>query len=135
MDKTNARYLQKCDFVDEIDGAVMDVSFISQKLMYEALSSVVKDGGEIITLVKPQFECGKSALNKNGIVKDKKQHEKVIYDLVAAAQNFGLYAQNLTTAPLKPKKNIEYLLLFTKGGAIKLHEQTVKRTINEKGEK
>ncbi len=134
MDQTNARYLQKSNFTQEIDGAVMDVSFISQKLMYEALSSVVKDGGTIITLVKPQFECGKSALNKCGIVKDKKQHEKVICDLIATALSFDLFAQKLTVAPIKPKKNIEYLLLFTKGGRLKLNDTMVKAIVNQKGE-
>ena len=134
MDKTNARYLTCTNFNDQIDGAVMDVSFISQKLMYEALSSVVKDGGNVITLVKPQFECGKSALNKNGIVKDVKQHEKVICDLMDAARTYGLFAQNLTTAPIKPKKNIEYLLWFTKGGTQKLNAQSVKDIIYKQGE-
>lgn len=114
MDNFNARNLTSDMFSEPIDGAVIDVSFISLTYILGAVASAIKSGGEIIALIKPQFECDNKSVGKNGIVKGAEKHKKIIakiYDFSVAA---GLSPINLTTAPIVQGKNIEYLIWLLK---------------------
>ncbi len=118
MEKFNARELTSEMLGERCDLAVMDVSFISQALLYEAVRSVLKDGGILISLIKPQFECGRAALGRGGIVKDKKVRVNVIRSVVDKASAFGLTLTGLAPSPIKGGDgNEEYLAMFVYGKA------------------
>lgn len=113
MEGFNARQLSVCDIEEKVDLAVMDVSFISQTLLYPAVSSVLKDGGMFISLVKPQFEAGKAHVGKNGIVKDEKIHKSVCEDIKENALIFGLQCIEIIDSPIRGGDgNKEFLALF-----------------------
>lgn len=117
MEGVNARTLTADSFEDEIDGVVMDVSFISQTLIYPAISLFLKKGAPMITLVKPQFEVGKENVGKKGIVKDKKGTllEMVLLKIKLAAEDNGFSVEKTICSPIKGGKgNTEYLTLFYK---------------------
>lgn len=117
MEGTNARTLTKADLGQEIDGAVMDVSFISQTLIYPALSGLLPSGAPLITLVKPQFEVGRENIGKNGIVKDKKGNllQMLMQKIGQAADENGFSLLQTITSPIKGGKgNTEYLAHFIK---------------------
>jgi 23S rRNA (cytidine1920-2'-O)/16S rRNA (cytidine1409-2'-O)-methyltransferase len=116
MEGTNARTLTPEMLGEPCDLAVSDLSFISQALIYHTVALNVKKGGEFISLIKPQFEAGKEALNKNGIVKDRKTHVSVIRGLFEAAEKLGLYPEALAPSPIEGGDGKrEYLALFRIG--------------------
>ena len=108
----NARNLTKPIIDDNIaDVVVMDVSFISQKLLYPAISAISKSGTDVITLIKPQFEAGKSAIGKKGIVKDEKVRKQVVQDVIDSAISHGFEFVNVCESPITGGDgNVEYLL-------------------------
>lgn len=112
LDNTNARYLTEDILGERVDGVTSDVSFISLTYILDGVKNVLKDNGIAILLIKPQFECGKEFLNKNGIVKDVSAREKAIKKIYNACYEKGLFAVNFTTAPIKENKNVEYLILL-----------------------
>lgn len=117
MEGVNARTLTADMFADALDGAVMDVSFISQSLIYPALSRLLPSGAPLITLVKPQFEVGRENIGKNGIVTDKSGalRRLVMQKLADAAAQSGFELVNETVSPIKGGDgNTEYLALFIK---------------------
>ena len=115
MEGTNARELTKEDFPDKIEGAVMDVSFISQTLIYPALARILSEGAPLVTLIKPQFEAGRSQVGKKGIVRDPAVHKEVIENVIRYGEDNGLYSHGLTFSPVTGTKgNIEYLLYMRK---------------------
>lgn len=97
------------------DFCAMDLSFISITKVLENVKKMMNaDKQEIVSLIKPQFEAGKELVGKNGVVREKTTHLKVINDVLSYAQTIGLYPQKLTFSPIKgPAGNIEYLVLFT----------------------
>ena len=108
----NARELS-ADELGCFDLAVMDVSFISQTLIHPALATVLNDGAAFVSLIKPQFEAGRQALGKNGIVKDKKDRESAILKVVESAQICGFELAGLINSPITGGDgNREYLALF-----------------------
>lgn len=110
----NARNLNENDF-GIFDCAVMDVSFISQTLIIPALSGIICDNGFFVSLIKPQFEAGRQAIGKNGIVKKDKDRENSILRVVECAQACGLSLAGITVSPIKGGDgNIEYLAYFIK---------------------
>lgn len=113
-DRTNARYIDEDTFGELVDFACIDVSFISLKLILPAVFNILKRGGDIIALIKPQFEAGSRHLSKKGIVNDKKIREQVCNDIKNFAINLGLEYIDITTAPIKPNKNIEFLIFLCK---------------------
>jgi 23S rRNA (cytidine1920-2'-O)/16S rRNA (cytidine1409-2'-O)-methyltransferase len=115
MDRTNARYLTREQFSERIDGVVSDVSFISLKLIFPAISTLLSDGGRAFVLVKPQFEAGRDKIGKSGIV-PKLYHPNVLKEIYAAAIENGLAPEKIVNAPLRERKNVEYILLLRKGG-------------------
>ena len=109
----NAKFLKKEDFQDEIDLIVADLSFISEKAVLPVFKTLLKEAGRMIILIKPQFEMGEKRKFKNGIVSDEKARNTVVNDVILFAKNIGLKPLNLTEAPIKEGKNIEYLLLLS----------------------
>lgn len=106
----NARYITP-DFFDKQPQFIsVDLSFISLKLVMPALTQCLCDKGEMVVLIKPQFECGKQALNKKGIVKDKKDHIRILEELILFFGSLGLYVTNVVVSSIKGGDgNVEYL--------------------------
>lgn len=110
----NARDINAEEF-GSFDIAVMDVSFISQTLIHQALSQVLNRGAFFVSLIKPQFEAGKSALGKNGIVKSKEDREKAIIKVAESACLCGMKLIGVIDSPIEGGDgNREYLALFEK---------------------
>ncbi len=117
MERTNARYLELDNFSDTLEFFVMDVSFISVKLILPAIFRCVSDKAEGAILVKPQFEAGRENVGKNGVVRDSSVHEKVIVDTMEYARNIGFKVKNIDFSPVKgPEGNIEFLMHLSKQG-------------------
>ncbi len=115
IDNYNARYITKDIFSEQMDGVVIDVSFISLTYILEGVASIIDDGGIVLALIKPQFECKNKNISKNGIVKDAKVHLRVINNIIEFAHSCKLSAVNLTNAPILKGKNKEYVILLKKG--------------------
>lgn len=114
MEKTNIRYVTTEDVADIIDFASVDVSFISLKLVLPVAKTLLSKHGQMVCLIKPQFEAGKEQVGKKGVVRDAKVHKAVIEEIGAFALNEGFFISGLTFSPIKgPEGNIEYLLYLT----------------------
>ena len=102
-------------FAGTVDGIVMDVSFISQTLLHPALSSILKEGGWMVSLIKPQFELTKSALNKQGIVKQERDRKVAVERVLASAAACGFEAVSVIPSPIEGGDgNREFLAHFVK---------------------
>jgi len=113
MEKTNVRNVQK--FPEEAELVVVDVSFISLRVIFPVLKNLMKmENGDLITLIKPQFEAGRQEAAKGrGVIKDHEIHRTVLENVIQAAQEQGLYLHGLIRSPIKgPKGNIEFLAHF-----------------------
>ena len=116
MERTNARYLDHEQIPDELDFASIDVSFISLKLILPAVHNVLKDGGHVACLVKPQFEAGRDEVGKKGVVRDGAVHRQVVRGILDFAPEIGLSVQGLDYSPIKgPEGNIEYICHMKNG--------------------
>ena len=110
MERTNARYLDHEQIPDELDFASIDVSFISLKLILPAVHNVLKAGGHVACLVKPQFEAGREKVGKKGVVRDPSVHLEVLQNFLIHAKESGFTVLDLTYSPIRgPEGNIEYL--------------------------
>lgn len=110
MEKTNIRYLEPQDVKDRLDFASVDVSFISLTKVLGPAKALLKEQGEIVCLIKPQFEAGREKVGKKGVVRDKAVHIEVIKKVLDFAAETGFSIQNLDYSPIKgPEGNIEYL--------------------------
>ena len=115
MEKTNIRYVTPEDIDDVLDFASVDVSFISLTKVLIPARELLRQGGQMVCLIKPQFEAGRDQVGKKGIVRDKKVHRQVIENVIQYAEENGLYTAGLTYSPVTGAKgNIEYLLFLTK---------------------
>ncbi len=113
MENFNARELSAESLGEKCDAAVMDVSFISQTLLFPAISRILKPGGKLISLIKPQFEAGRAALGGSGIVRDKKLHALVIRQTAKAAKENGFSLAGLAPSPVAGGDgNREYLSFY-----------------------
>ena len=111
----NARYMTPADFGEPIELAVMDVSFISAKLIIEPLYPCLCDGADFICLIKPQFEVGRAGIGKGGIVKDDKLRDAAVREVVAFAESVGFTTIGIMRSPIKGGDgNIEFLAHFKK---------------------
>ena len=109
----NARYLQPDDFPVKFDLIVVDVSFISLTKVLPALVPLMTTAGQLIALIKPQFEVGKGEVGSGGIVKDPAQHERVIQEVTEFARSIGLVPRGVIESPIKGAEgNVEFLGLF-----------------------
>ncbi|MBR1477084.1 MAG: TlyA family RNA methyltransferase [Lachnospiraceae bacterium] len=119
MEQTNFRYVTRDKIPDEIDFASVDVSFISLTKILIPARNLLKDSGEMVCLIKPQFEAGREKVGKNGVVRDEATHIEVIKKLVDFAYLTGFDVMGLDFSPIKgPEGNIEYLLYIKKSESI-----------------
>ena len=115
MEKTNFRYMQPQDIEDVLDFASVDVSFISLTKILLPARRLLSDKGEMVCLIKPQFEAGREKVGKKGVVRDKKVHEEVIRKILVFAKISGFTVLDLSFSPIKgPEGNIEYLIYIRK---------------------
>ncbi len=115
MEKTNFRYMQPQDIEDVLDFASVDVSFISLTKILLPARRLLSDNGEMVCLIKPQFEAGRDKVGKKGVVRDKKVHEEVIRKILVFAGISGFSVLDLSFSPIKgPEGNIEYLIYIRK---------------------
>ena len=115
MEKTNFRYMVPGDIEDALDFASVDVSFISLTKILLPARALLKDEGEMVCLIKPQFEAGREKVGKKGVVRDSKVHEEVIEKVIDFADFIGFTVLHLDFSPIKgPEGNIEYLVHLKK---------------------
>lgn len=115
MEKTNVRYVEPEHIDDVLDFASIDVSFISLTKVLGPVRNLLKDGGEVVCLIKPQFEAGREKVGKKGVVRDKSVHREVIKMVADFALSIGFSVKGLDFSPVKgPEGNIEYLLYIKK---------------------
>ena len=116
MERTNVRYITEEQIPELLDMAVMDVSFISIKLVIPAVGKLLKDGADYICLIKPQFEAGKDEVGKKGVVRDRNVHLSVINSFIEFVETTEFTMMGLDYSPIKgPEGNIEYLAWLKKG--------------------
>ena len=115
MEKTNIRYVTPEDLGEKAAFASIDVSFISLGLVLPPARELLTDDGEIVALIKPQFEAGKEKVGKKGVVREPKVHEEVIRKVIDIAHSLHFETAGLDYSPIKgPEGNIEYLLWMKK---------------------
>ena len=115
MEKTNIRYVTPADIDDALDFASVDVSFISLTKVLGPARELLKEHGQMVCLIKPQFEAGREKVGKKGVVRDKSVHEEVIEKVISFALENGFSIHNLEYSPIKgPEGNIEYLVYIEK---------------------
>ena len=110
MEKTNIRYVTPEQLGEPLDLSVVDVSFISLKIVLPAIQKLLKPTGQVLCLIKPQFEAGRDKVGKKGVVREKSTHKEVLDDFVSLADSLGFKILGLTFSPVKgPEGNIEFL--------------------------
>lgn len=130
IENYNARNLSADDLGEKCDIAVTDVSFISQTLIIPAAKNVISDGGLYVSLIKPQFECGKSGLGKGGIVKSKRIMAEAVKKVIDCAASCGLGCQGLIKSPIEGGDgNCEFLMYCILGKENTVTEKTVKEVV------
>lgn len=118
LERTNARYLTREQVPEEIDFFSVDVSFISLRIILPAVRPLLRDGGQAVCLIKPQFEAGREKVGKKGVVRDRAVHEEVVETICRFAVENGYSVLGLTFSPVKgPEGNIEYLVYLEKSDA------------------
>lgn len=114
MDRTNARYVT--ELPEPVLLSVIDVSFISLSLVLPNAMAVTGAAGRIVALIKPQFEAGREAVGRGGVVRDPETHRAVLQSVASAAANLGLRLEGLIASPLRgPAGNVEFLGLWSRG--------------------
>jgi 23S rRNA (cytidine1920-2'-O)/16S rRNA (cytidine1409-2'-O)-methyltransferase len=109
----NARYLKPEDFEAKFELAVMDVSFISATKVLPAIVPLLREGGAIVTLIKPQFEVGRGEVGGGGVVRDASKRARVVEEVNAAARALGMNVVNVIESPIAGAEgNIEFLALY-----------------------
>ena len=115
MEQTNFRYMVPEDIDEQLDFASVDVSFISLTKILIPARNLLKEGGEMVCLIKPQFEAGREKVGKNGVVREPDTHRQVIEKIVDYADSIGFAVLHLEYSPIKgPEGNIEYLVHLKK---------------------
>ncbi len=127
LERTNIRYVTEKEVPENPDFASIDVSFISLRLVLPVAFERLREGGEVVCLIKPQFEAGREKVGKGGVVRDKETHREVIENVITFAKEMGFAVLGLEFSPVKgPKGNIEYLLFLKKGDS-----ESIEAPINE----
>jgi 23S rRNA (cytidine1920-2'-O)/16S rRNA (cytidine1409-2'-O)-methyltransferase len=110
MERTNIRYVTPEDLGEALDLSVIDVSFISLKIVLPAIKALLKPTGQVLCLIKPQFEAGREKVGKKGVVREPETHKQVLDDFVELANSLNFTILGLTFSPVKgPEGNIEFL--------------------------
>ena len=118
LERTNARYLTTDQIPESLDFASIDVSFISLKLIFPALYDLLREGGEVACLIKPQFEAGREKVGKKGVVRDSAVHREVLEHFLEYAKDNHFTVLGITYSPIRgPEGNIEYLGYLRKSDA------------------
>lgn len=134
MEKTNFRYVTDENIGEPIDFASVDVSFISLTKILIPARKLLRQGGEMVCLIKPQFEAGRDKVGKKGVVRDRAVHIEVVRRIVDYADMIGFCVKGVTYSPIKgPEGNIEYLMWLEKRGEIseKILGMSEKEAIDE----
>lgn len=124
MERVNARHLTKDSLPEQMDWIVSDVAFISITKIFPAMLAILKEDGQVLSLIKPQFEAGREHVGKKGVVKDKSVHIQVLEHVLSQAEHIGFQVLGLDYSPIRgPEGNIEYLawLGLEKGSGIDWH--------------
>lgn len=132
MERTNARAMTREQFPDVPSLAVMDVSFISIRLILPAAIGVMGDEGRFLTLVKPQFEAGRDRVGKKGVVREAETHRDVLREIMAFVESIGWVVQGMDFSPIRgPEGNIEFLYDLVKKGRERAvcSEEDILRTV------
>ncbi len=115
MERTNIRYVTPEDIGEELDFASIDVAFISLRLVLPVAEKLLKENGELVALIKPQFEAGREKVGKKGVVREPSVHREVICEVTQFAQECGFCVLGLEFSPIRgPEGNIEYLMYAKK---------------------
>lgn len=115
MERTNIRYIKRENISTTVDFASIDVSFISLKKVLPVVYELLDHDGEVLCLIKPQFEAGREKVGKHGVVRNIDVHREVVDGIIEFSQKTGFYIKGLTYSPIKgPEGNIEYLLYLSK---------------------
>lgn len=138
LEKTNVRYVTHEQIPEEADFASIDVSFISLTKVLPPVITILSESGQLICLIKPQFEAGREKVGKKGVVKDSSVHKEVILKIINFAFENKLFIQDISFSPIKgPEGNIEYLIYLdkkqegiTKERAYELAEEVVNNSHN-----
>ena len=129
LERTNLRYVDESLIPEPLDLAVMDVSFISIRLVLPAVKALLKPGADYICLIKPQFEAGRDEVGKKGVVRDPKVHAQVVHGIIDFAREIGFSVMGLDFSPIKgPEGNIEYIC-HLKNGAFDAPEPDVEAVV------
>lgn len=133
MERTNIRNVTPDMLVDELDFASIDVAFISLDKVLPVAFNLLNNNGEIVALIKPQFEAGREKVGKHGVVRDKAVHVEVINKVISIAADVGFIVEDLTYSPIKgPEGNIEYLIHLTKSGNnSKFNDEIIDKIVNK----
>lgn len=139
MEKTNFRYMTPEDIPDVLDFASVDVSFISLDKILTPAYALLREQGEMVALIKPQFEAGREKVGKKGVVRDPKVHEDVISRIVRHADEVSFEVLDLSYSPIRgPEGNIEYLIHLKKNpertvypGILEVFEKKIKEIVEE----
>jgi len=115
MERTNIRYVTREDIGETLDFASIDVSFISLTKVLPVAYELLSDVGEVVALIKPQFEAGREQVGKKGVVREPEIHREVIVKVIEFAKGLGFKIKGLSFSPIKgPEGNIEFLVYLTK---------------------
>ncbi|MGI5921330.1 MAG: TlyA family RNA methyltransferase [Syntrophomonadaceae bacterium] len=117
MERTNIRYVTPEQIGKLVDIITIDVSFISTAKVFPAVKNLLQDSGEVVSLIKPQFEAGRNKVGKKGVIKDPLVHNEVLLNCISYAEREGLVIAGITYSPIKgPEGNIEFFLYMKKNG-------------------
>ncbi len=133
-ERTNARYLRPEDFEESIGLVTMDLSFISLGLVLPAVHGFLSPGGQVVALVKPQFEAGPARVGRGGVVRDPDVHRAVLGEVIRGAAGLGFTLTGLTFSPVRgPAGNIEFLAGFRRNGGELASdlEESISRVVRE----
>lgn len=133
LERTNVRYLTAQDVGESVDFISVDVSFISLKLVLPVAKTYLSENGEMVCLIKPQFEAGRENVGKKGVVRDTGVHIDVVKNIITFAIDTGFDVKGLTFSPVKgPEGNIEYLIYLKNGnGALEIPDDAAEQIVNE----
>ena len=133
MERTNARNMAPDWFDQKVTFASIDVSFISLKLILPPLYQCLEEEGEVVALIKPQFEAGRNEVGKNGVIRDCSVHARICEEIMRFASNSGYAVKDLSYSPITgPKGNIEFLLYMQKSSTKNIPDEPVFQLLAQK---
>ena len=136
MERTNARYITSDMFSEQPEITVMDVSFISIRLILPVAAGIMGEQGIFYTLIKPQFEAGRENVGKNGVVRDPEIHKGVLYEISDFTEKMGWHIVRLDYSPITgPKGNIEFLAEIRKNTEEHVTKEIINSVVSEAHER